>query len=362
MPDTVKNPNPFPEIDKKGMYEILRAFPEQFRWACEIGKIAPGFPKEIKSNHFLILGMGGSAIGGDLLNSYLSVLPGAEHIRITVNRGYALPKNIDKDINIIASSYSGNTEETLSAFEEARELTENILCISAGGELSRKAAEHKIPVIKIPIGLQPRAAIGYSFFPMLFALVKTNALKESAIESTEKALEELRPLLAEKSKEYSDANIESNLAYQIAKKIKGTIPVIYSSAQGLDSVNIRWRCQIQENAKNMAFGNLLPEMNHNEINSFSFPEGLAQKISMIFLTDPYDHPRVKVRFNALRSIIENNVKQVITLESDAKNLLARMFDIIYLGDWVSYYLAILNNVDPTEIPLITQLKNFLSEE
>jgi glucose/mannose-6-phosphate isomerase len=349
------------KIDSQNMFEILKNFPQQLEDAIRIGKEAPGFPLEIKSNDFAILGMGGSAIGGDLIRSYSNVLPGASHLSISVNRNYVLPDSIIERTNIIASSYSGGTEETITAYKAAIKKSKNVVCITTGGELEYLAIQNNTPVIKIPAGYQPRCALGYSFFTMLYLFIKSGAYKKEAIEITEKAIDELFILIKNSSEKFSNLS-EDNEAYQTAKQLHGTIPVIYSSIERMDAVNLRWRGQIQENAKNLAFGNYLPEMNHNEINAFSYPENLSTKFSIIFMKDVDDNDRVKIRFNVLEDILSPKVNQIIKIQSDGKYLLTRLFDIIYFGDWVSYYLAILNGVDPTPIPNIIKLKKILSDK
>ncbi len=346
--------------DSQNMFEILKNFPMQVKEAIEIGKDAAGFNSKPVSNEYLILGMGGSAIGGDLLASFCSATPWANHLLIRTNRGYSVPASINENTNVIASSYSGNTEETISAFEDARKYTDRIICITTGGKLEELALKYGYPVIKVPGGLQPRCALGYSFVPMLYLLQKSSAFKTDS--NIQFCMNELLDLLFIKADAYTDLENGRNVAFQLAEKLYNSVPVIYSPAERLDSVNLRWRCQIQENAKQLAFGNLLPEMNHNEINSWSYPEDLTTRFSVIFMRDPYDHPRVKIRFNALHSLIESSVKHVIEIKGDGENLLTRMFDLIYLGDWVSYFMAILNGVDPTPIPLISKLKNQLTQE
>jgi glucose/mannose-6-phosphate isomerase len=233
------------------------------------------------------------------------------------------------------------------------------LCITTGGKIGEIAETNNVPAINIPSGLQPRCALGYSFFPMLHVVLKTGLLDESTIAKIKNEIQEVIELLQVKSKEYSEIN-EYNSALNLAKQIFGSIPLIYSSVDGMESVNTRWVRQIQENAKHLVFSGLLPEMNHNEISSFSYPVNIPKEISMIFIRDKNDHPKTQIRFNALASLTGNSVKQVIEVQSNANSLLARMFDMIYLGDWVSYYLAILSKVDPTPIPLITKLKNLLA--
>lgn len=348
------------EIDSQNMFDVIKSFPEQVKDAVIIGEKFNGFPYPPNSNHFVILGMGGSAIGGDILNSYFSNSVGTGHLIVNTIRNYKLPNYVNKDTNIISSSYSGGTEETYSALEEALKICNNIICISSGGKITDTAIKNNIPVIKIPAGYQPRCALGYSFFPMLLSIVKTNIFSDETNNQIRNEINETIDILRKRANEYSVLS-ENNLALSVASKIKGTIPVIYSSVDGMESVNTRWIRQIQENAKHLAYGGLLPEMNHNEINSFSLPENFAKNISIIFIQDVNTHPRTMLRFNALKDLIESNVQQIISLQSDASSLLARMFDMIYLGDWVSYYLAILNNTDPTPIPLITKLKNYLSQ-
>ncbi|ROL61813.1 bifunctional phosphoglucose/phosphomannose isomerase [Bacteroidetes/Chlorobi group bacterium ChocPot_Mid] len=348
------------DLDSQNMFDIITSFPEQVKDAVIIGEKFDGFPYSPTSIHFVILGMGGSAIGGDILNSYFSNTEGTKHLIFTTLRNYKLPGYVNKDTNIIASSYSGGTEETNSAFEEALKICKNIICISSGGKITDTAIKNNIPIIKIPSGYQPRCALGYSFFPMLLSILKTNMFSEEIKNRIRNEINETIDILRKRANEYSMIS-DNNLAISIATRIKGTIPVIYSSVDGMESVNTRWIRQIQENAKHLAYGGFLPEMNHNEINGFNLPEGFAKNISIIFIKDINTHPRTLRRFDALQNLIETDVKQIITVQSEATSLLARMFDMIYLGDWVSYYLALLNNTDPTPIPLITKLKNYLSQ-
>ena len=344
-------------IDSENLLEVIKAFPSQIEQAIEIGKNCPMFTSGDKINKIIVLGMGGSAIGGDLLRSFTNGI--GEEITISVNRNYTLPAYLDKSYHFIASSYSGTTEETLSAYNFAKNISKNILAITTGGELKQKALSDKFPVIEIPAGFQPRAALGYSFFPTLSVLLRCKAYSEKGIETTYSAFEELVPLLKERAVQYGTLD-DSNPAVLIAGKLLGKLPVIYSADEKLDAVNLRWRGQIQENAKNAAFGNFLPEMNHNEINGWTYPAQIKETGIAVFLTDPEDNERTALRFQALRSVIEENGNEVIELTSKGEHLLTRIFDLIYLADWVSFYLAMLNKVDPTPIPLINRLKNFLA--
>lgn len=347
------------KIDTHNMHQVLKNFPEQIKEAVEIGKEARIYSKSYKPDSIIILGMGGSAIGGDLLSSFLQSSPETNVVTIKVNRNYNINQIIGESCLVIASSYSGNTEETISAFELARKQTNNILCITTGGILGSLAEKYALPLIKIPTGYQPRCALAYSFFPLLFVLIRLNLFSINTEKMIESAIEETIEEMTKLSEIYSLPE-ENNPAYTTAQKIVNTIPIIYSSTERLDSVNLRWRDQINENSKNLCYGSLLPEMNHNEINSFSHPQDLIQRLSVIYLKDKDDHPRISERFNALNDILEDKVNIQFSFSGKGKNFLTRMFELVYLGDWISYYLAIENKIDPTPIPVINYLKERLS--
>lgn len=348
------------KYDTSDMFSVLKNFPLQVKDACKIGKEAPNFKIKPEYPNFLVLGMGGSAIGGDILKSYISAEKNTSQIRIDVNRNYSYPKYFNRKTNIIASSYSGNTEETNNSLSSAISEFENFICISSGGEISNIAEKNELPLIKIPSGLQPRCALGYSFFPMLYIISNSGLLSSEAKDLIEIQINETLDLIKRKSEIFS--NFNNNPAIDLAKKLYGKQVVIYSACERLDSVNTRWRCQIQENAKQLAFGSYLPEMNHNEINSWSFPRIIADNTAIILMRDIDDNQRTKSRFNALKNLLQDFCPNIYEIRGEGKSLLARMFDLIYFGDWVSYYMAILNEIDPTAIPLITKLKNFMAKE
>jgi glucose/mannose-6-phosphate isomerase len=347
--------------DKANMFNVLLSFPEQVRHAVSIGDEAPFFSSPLKSTDIHVLGLGGSAIGGDLVRSYCAATKGANSLSIAVSRTYDIPGSVNEHSAVIASSYSGDTEETLSAFRQARSATKNLLCITTGGSLAEQAKKHKVPVIRIPAGFQPRCALGFSFFPLLATIMKHPAVSKQARTSTAKAVSEVVSLLDKLSEIYAQPG-PKNPALRLAKKLHGTIPVVYSASERLDAVNVRWRGQIQENAKNLAFGHVLPEMNHNEINGWAYPKNMRNNFSIVLLRDPADHARVALRFEAVKNILRKSAKEIHEVVGEGDSLLARMFTTIYLGDWVSYYMAMLNNVDPTPVPVIMTLKSVLAEQ
>jgi glucose/mannose-6-phosphate isomerase len=341
-------------IDKSNMYSVLLDFPAQVMEALEIGEKAKPMAT---ATDFLILGMGGSAIGGDILATYFANTHGLEHISINVNRDYQIPGYIDNKTAVIASSYSGGTEETIAALKSSAEKTSNITCITSGGKLSEIAEKLNYNKIIIPGGLMPRCALGYSFFALLKLLLKSANIADETLFAVNKEIEATVNLLKEKSNVYSLPD-ESNPAFAIARKLHNTIPIVYSSNR-LNSVNARWRAQIQENGKNLCFGNILPEMSHNEINSWSHPEQFLGNFFVILLRENGDNDRIVARFDAIAKILSGITAGIINVRSDGEFYLSRIFDLIYLADWVSYFLAIFNEEDPTPIPLITKLKELL---
>jgi glucose/mannose-6-phosphate isomerase len=348
-------------FDKSNMFDILAAFPQQIRRAVDIGKDAPYFQDKSAFRSLVFAGMGGSAIGGDLLRCCLQGY-GVDSFSVSVSRSYNLPAGVDAQTAVILSSYSGTTEETLATFDAARKKTKRLMCISTGGELAARAKKSNIPSVTTPSGMQPRCAVAYSLFPILAALMEHDALGKKPTADLTKHIKETITLLEAKQKIYSHPSARSNPVFAIAEQLCGVVPVIYSSAE-LEAVNTRWRGQIQENAKTMAFGNIVPEMNHNEINGWMLPSGAASPknlFSVVLLRHDFEHLRVKKRFDAMKPILKNRARQTLEIQAEGTSFLAQMMHLLYFGDWMSYWLALLNGQDPTTIDDITALKKALS--
>lgn len=340
-------------LDPSGMYDLISGFPRQVEEAIAIGTSA-----NVKLNvrgveHIVLCGLGGSAIGGDLLRSYL-----ADELAVPfiVNRGYTLPKYVGRNSLVIISSYSGNTEETNACHKEAIKRKARILCISSGGLVEKIAQQKRQPHIKVPGGPSPRAALGYSFFPLLITLSKLKLVKNKSRE-----IAETLTLLKAKSAEYSDPATATNLAMQLARQLQGRIGIIYSASERFDAVNTRWRGQIAENAKSLAFGHVLPEMNHNELVGWKVLRDHMAEMQVVFLRDKADHKRVQVRMEITKSIVHEHTSRITEVWSEGTSLLARMFSLVHLGDWVSFHLAMLNAVDPMPVQVIDHLKAELSK-
>ncbi len=342
-------------IDKSNMYDVLKNFPSQVEEALNIAGSVKLNSSDTKGiNNIIIAGMGGSAIGGDLIRSYTNY-----EIKYPVNiiRNYFLPKYASKETLVIISSYSGNTEETVSVYEEAISRGCKIICISSGGKVENLAYENKHILIKVPGGLQPRCAIGYSFFSLLVLFIRLGFINER-----ENEIIRTVALLKEQSETYSAFKSDNNPALDIAKILQNHLPVIYSSVDLLDIVNLRWRGQFAENAKILSYGNFYPEMNHNELVGWECNRGIMEKIIVIMLRDGEDNYRILRRMDITKKTLEKYSAEVLDIYGSGKSKIERIFDLIYLGDWVSYYLAILNNVDPTPVEVIENLKKELEKE
>lgn len=341
--------------DPADMYSAIRDFPQQMRVAVELGRNSPA-PSLDGVRRVLVLGMGGSAIGGDLFRSYIGSFDERAGVDVVVSRGYR-PPPVDASTLVVVSSYSGNTEETIEAYERTHERAGAVLVVTTGGRIGDMAAQLGHPTINPPAGMQPRAALAFGFFPLAYAFAVKAELFGSAVRAqTERGIDEAIDVVTSLGAEYASGPNESNAAFGLASRLRGFIPVVYSGSDLLDSVNLRWRGQIQENAKNLAFGNLVPEMNHNEINGWINPPELARKLAPIFLHDDGDDPRVTRRLEITRRIVGLHSAPTSVASSKGTTALARMFSLVHLGDWTSYYLAVLNGDDPMPVPVIEDFK------
>jgi len=343
-------------LDKSGMLTLLLGMDEQLIKAGEIG--ARFKAKGISAagiKNIVFTGLGGSAIGADLIRSYTA----AEiDVPITVNRNYTLPGFVGKDTLVFVSSYSGNTEETLSAYTKAREKKARMAAISSGGRLEELAIKQGVPFIKIPSGLPPRCALGYSFIPPMLALCGLGLIKDKKKDIGEAA----RTLKEIKGKLSPEGPERENTAKKIASFIYRRFPIIYGSNDYIDVVVTRWRGQLAENGKHLASSHIFPEMNHNEIVGWDFPAELMDDFAVIFLRDRGDHKRVARRMDITRDILKEKKIKVIEVASRGEGLLSRMLSLIYIGDMASFYLAVLNGVDPTPVERVSYLKKELAKE
>ena len=345
------------KYDESSMLELIESFPEQCQDAVRLGyefELPQGFKGSYKN--IVCTGLGGSAIGADLVRSYIA---DEALIPVFVNRNYTLPNFVSKDTLVIVSSYSGNTEETLSAYRDARSRGSQILAITSGGKLERKARQDDVPCLAIPPSFPPRCALGYSFFPLLLVLSKIGIIRDQAV-FVDDAIHNLRKL--KDSLIGYKVSHRDNLAKKIAREIFDKLPVIYAGHDHIDAVVTRWRGQLAENSKTLSWGQLFPEMNHNEIVGWENPKRVLRECVAIILRDSADHPRVSRRMDITRRTLKGSRVKVLEVPSVGKELLTRILSLVYIGDFVSFYLAILNGIDPTPVKRITAMKKELAKK
>jgi glucose/mannose-6-phosphate isomerase len=327
-------------IDSGDQYESTLSLPDQLRdalWRVSSAKIDP-----IESTGLIVCGMGGSAIGADLA---AAALGGRLNRPMDVVRGYGLPLWTPPDRVIFCSSYSGNTEETMGCYAAAEAVGARRVVATTGGSLAESARRDGVPVNGMPAGLQPRAAIGYTFAiaAEVAALAGTASAIRTEIDSSAAHLESATDSLLRKASE-------------IADQIFGSVPLIYGC--GLTApVGYRWKCQINENAKLPAFSHEIPEADHNEIVGWDgSPEGAY---SAIFLTDDDQHPRERQRFELTGELIESKAHSVVTIETEGRSRTERLLWAVMLGDLISLELAVRAGADPTPVAVIESLKDRL---
>lgn len=287
-------------------------------------------------NKIVICGMGGSAIAGMLLQNYLDI-----KIPVFVINDYSLPQYVDKEALIFISSYSGNTEEAISCYREARRRESQMVVMTSGGKLLQMAQGDKLQAVLIPKRLQPRNALAYGFFPIL-RIVENVRLIPGQSKHVQEAVKTLQ------SKGWD------TMAKQLADKLYEKVPFIYASTR-FSAVAYRWRTQVNENAKALAGHHVLPEMNHNEINGF---EHQNAPLHLVFISSDQDHRRVQKRVKITKQLLRDDV-EITEIGVKGKSFLTELFTAVYIGDLASYYLAIKYGTDPSPVEIIEKLKKEL---
>ena len=320
------------------MEQLISGFTQQMAEAIEIGRNMKLTPRHKEIRNVAIAGMGGSGIGGNLVTELIQ-----EKIKlpIMVCKDYFLPESVNEHTLVIASSYSGNTEETLHALEQAIHRGCKIVCVSSGGSMINLAKKAGLDYVIIPGGKPPRACLAYSFIQQLFILAHYNLIDEGFEVGIEQAIRLL-------DKEEKRTNKQ---ARSLAKKLNKKIAVLYSAAN-FEAVAIRWRQQINENAKSLCWHHAIPEMNHNELVGWRTPG----KYAVVFLRNETDYSRTQQRMNIAKNIISQYTKHIYEVWSKGDSHIERALYLIHFGDWVSYHLAELRKVDPVEVNVIDYLK------
>jgi glucose/mannose-6-phosphate isomerase len=347
------NASVYRQFDKSGMLNHLHDFPEQCQKAWEkVLKLE--LPHEYtKISNVVILGMGGSAIGGDIVRRLAlaeSKLP------VWVHRDYGLPAFVDASTLVIASSYSGNTEETLSAFTKSLGTRARKLVITSGGKLKHLAENKGIPAFVVDYQAPPRAAFPYNLIPLVGIFQNLGLLGDKSAD-----LQEAVDILKKLSRDFMETRpLASNPAKQLAAKLRGRVAVIYG-AEVLSEVAQRWKAQFNENSKAWAFFESFPELNHNAVVGYEFPLEAKERIFVLMLRSSSLRPRSLLRYEATAKLLAKAGIAYEFAEARGESALAQAMSLILLGDYSSFYLAMLNEVDPTSTDAINFVKQYLAQ-
>jgi len=342
-------------VDKSYMLDGLGRFSEQIKEALAIAESAERV-SYLKIDNVIVTGVGASAISGDIM---ASLFRDKLDVPIFVNREYDLPKWANKDTLILCLSYSGNTDETLSAFKIAFQKKCKIICISTGGRLKELAEKREVPFITIPPGIQPRAATAYLLFPSIVFLKRLGLLKTAVEADIEETIQVTREFLTSINVE---TPTEVNPSKQLATTIHTTIPQVYG--WGIYApIARRWRHQFNENSKVIARSDILPDCNHNDIVGWTANPEISKQCSCILFRDRDEETLdMATRLNFMKALFHNTAGHVVEVTPKGKSQLAKTMSLMCLGDFTSCYLAVLRGVDPTPIDIITELKQRLAEK
>jgi len=337
------------EVDRAGQLADVLAIPDHLRdalWRVESARI----PARDAPGGLVVAGMGGSGIGGALA---LAALGDEASRPIALTRDYGIPSWVTPDTTVLCSSYSGDTEETLAAYEAAGALGAGRVVATTGGKLAEAARTDGVPVIPLPAALQPRAAVAYMTVAALEVAALCGAGERQHVEIDVAAAAAERLL-----EEWGPDGPEDNLPRTLARGLHGRIPVI-AGAGVTAPIAYRWKCQLNENAKVPAFCHDLPELDHNEIVGW---QGAAElgPFAALFLDDSDLHPRVRQRIEITRGVIAAGAASTFRVESRGERRLERVISLVLLGDLVSIYLAVLRGVDPSPVEAIERLKGELA--
>ncbi len=341
-------------VDKNNMLKDLENTPSFYSEALRMTRdIDPSIARS-KVNRVLFLGMGGSAIVGQLIRDWSY---DRRSIDIDVVMDYQIPRNIDKRTLAVAISYSGNTEETLNACLEAIRTKSTVIGISSGGLLEKLCQAKKVMHIKVPSGLPQRVSL-----PFLLTLSGWLIELTGHLSGFLRELESSIPTLQDMERNLSvTASSAHNQAKTLALQIAATIPIIYGYRE-YSSAATRWKTQFNENSKIVAMSNVFPELNHNEIVGWDQSDrDLLDKLSAIFIQDQRPPKDISQQIEITKNIIKSKTNRVYEVFPKGRSRLSRMLSVIYLGDFVSFYLAVVRKINPTPVDAISKIKNALAK-
>jgi len=342
----------YQRIDPQGMLARIRDLPHQCRAAWQEVQTLK-LPDDYRDiDKVAILGMGGSAIAGDFVRSLVAL---ESPIPIFSHRDYELPLLVDGRTLLIASSYSGNTEEVLSSFERGLGTGAKKVVITGGGRLLTTARANGVPAFVFHYESEPRAALGYGIMPLLAIAQKVGIVADK----DEDVDEAIAAMLGLATRIDETVPLDRNPAKQLARRLHQRLPVIYSAGI-LAQVARRWKGQLNETSKMWCFYEELPEANHNALVGYGLPKEIAAKALVVFLRAPSLHPRILLRYELTQTALEEAGVESATVDAEGKSPLAQIMSAVLFGDWVSLYLAVLNGVVPAPTPPIAKLKDRLA--
>ena len=326
------------------MKQLIAGLSNQIREAIKIGENTEFKPTNKTISAVLVCGLGGSGIGGKIIALLLKKELGIPFLCIN---DYEVPAWVDKNTLVIASSYSGNTEETIAAINECNLRGSEIVVITSGGTLLDMAKANAWNSYIVPGGEQPRAMLAYSLVQQLYILERYNLINASVITDLKGT-----PIFIDSNED----DIQSE-AMRIAKSFIGKRPIIYAG-NDFEGIAVRWRQQINENAKELCWHHVLPEMSHNELVGWA---GGADNLAPLFLYSSFNHPRTNHRWKILKETLKKYTSTVLETESKGESKIAQNFFLIHLGDWVSYFMSEIKNIDAVEVDVILHLKSEMAK-
>lgn len=326
------------------MKQLVADFPIQLQEALIIGQSYRFTTAKKAFSNVVLTGLGGSGIGGSIVQNFVF---DKMKVPFIVNKDYFLPSFVNANTLVIVSSYSGNTEETIAAMQQAIKAKATIVCITSGGKIAEIARKKKMDCILVPAGMPPRACVGYSMTQVLFTLQHFGLIKDNF----EKDIKASIKLIKEDIKDIQKK------AKALAQKLSGKTPVIYAAAD-FEGVAIRFRQQINENSKMLCWHHVIPEMNHNELVGWKDKDSTK---AVVILRNEDDYERVQTRIEINKKVIKKYTSNIIEIYSKGKSYWDKVFYFIHLTDWTSVYLADIRNQDATEVKVIDFLKGELSK-
>jgi glucose/mannose-6-phosphate isomerase len=340
--------------DSDGMWGVTAGLPEQVADAAAAAASVGGLPVGDGITNVVAFGMGGSGISGDVLAAIAGPLLG---VPVVVSKDYACPAFVGSGSLVIASSHSGNTEETLAATAEAAERGARLVCVTAGGELARLATELGSPVVPLPVVPWPRAAFGALAVAPLVILERMGLLGGMTTEIG-RTVEQLG---RRRDRIIAALGTGGDETATLARRIGRTIPLVHGAGALGAAAAWRWKCQMNENVKCPAFASTQPELCHNEVTGWGqHGDATRQLITLVMLRHAFEHPQVVRRFSFVAGLLDEVVASIVEVRAEGEGPLAQMFDLVLVGDFVSLHLAANEGIDPGPIPVLTDLKAALA--